>query len=183
MASLLHAINTTNQQQPQQLNSQPSAGHDPSNPLAALLAQFTNKAPAQPVQMAPQPPTFNLQAALAGMAQPQQPGYQNQAAYGVQPGAQPANPYLNVQTILSQLSNQGSTPQAPPMQGYGAMADPASYSMNEDRKRHLENEEGDYGRKKPRGGKPFTGTPHLPCRFWQEGKCRKGEECTFLHDM
>ena len=23
----------------------------------------------------------------------------------------------------------------------------------------------------------------VPCKFWADGKCRKGENCTFRHDM
>ena len=28
----------------------------------------------------------------------------------------------------------------------------------------------------------YHGPPRLPCKFWQEGKCRKGDECTYLHE-
>ena len=68
------------------------------------------------------------------------------------------------------------------MQSFPYTPNPNPFGMNEDRKRQLESDESDYGRKKARGGKPFTGVPRLPCKFWQEGKCRKGDDCTFLHE-
>jgi len=34
------------------------------------------------------------------------------------------------------------------------------------------------GQGQGQGGQKFT----LPCRFWQEGKCLKGDECTYRHE-
>ena len=180
ISAILQIISNTKQpplQQPQQ-------GLDSSNPLAAIFAKLSNNAPAPPAQTASQPasvPAYNLQATLASMQQPQQQGFQPQPAYG----APQTNPVPNIQAILSQFNSQGNAsqaPQAPPMQGFNYNASPNAYGMNEDRKRQLESDDGEYGRKKARGGKPFIGTPRLPCKFWQEGKCRKGDECTFLHE-
>ena len=177
ISAILQIINNTKQpplqQQQQSLNS--------SNPLAAIFAKLSNNAsipPAQTASQQPAVPAYHLQAALASMQQPQQQGFQHQPAYGTPQ----TNPVPNIQAILSQFNNQGDAPQAPPMQGFTYNSNPNTYGMNEDRKRQLESDDGDYGRKKARGGKPFIGTPRLPCKFWQEGKCRKGEECTFLHE-
>jgi hypothetical protein len=49
------------------------------------------------------------------------------------------------------------------------------------------NERGHETSKKSKSGKKgnwFGEKPHkvLPCRFYQQGKCNKGEDCTYIHD-
>ena len=177
ISAILQMFNNTKQPQSQQ----PQPVPDSSNPLAAIFAKLSNN-PSAPLPQAasqqPAAPAYNLQNALASIQQQQpQQGYQTQSTYGTPQ----TNPVPNLQAILSQFGNQGAAPQAPPMQSFPYNPNANSFGMNEDRKRQLENDEGDYGRKKARG-KPFNGVPRLPCKFWQEGKCRKGDECTFLHE-
>ncbi|KAG8529457.1 uncharacterized protein KY384_006094 [Bacidia gigantensis] len=174
ISAILQMFNNPKPQH-QQPRPQMQQTPDPSNPLAALLANMSNNN--QAAQVTAPPPAaapFNLQGALAAINQPQQHNYQAPPAFG----APQANPVPNLQAILSQIGNQGSAPQAPPMHNYGYNTSQESYPMNEDRKRQLENDENEYGRKKARGGKPFTGVPYQMCKFFQEGKCRKGEEST-----
>ncbi|PYH48619.1 uncharacterized protein BP01DRAFT_371548 [Aspergillus saccharolyticus JOP 1030-1] len=188
------------QSAPQQPKSTPPPQVQPSTaPMSDLERTFSMFRQAQPqptsqppiLQMpqfpaAPQPAAgqgIDLQNILAIMnAQKQmQPAV-------TAPQVPPAQPAIapNLAAIFSQISGQnqpnaGNAPQQP-----GHFEDPERKRLREsggydgaddDRygysKRNKYNN--DLGKKHPKAGS-------VPCRYWQSGKCRKGDECTYRHD-
>ncbi|KAL9578337.1 MAG: hypothetical protein Q9212_005783 [Teloschistes hypoglaucus] len=187
-----HLLNLLNSQQnptPQMQYQQP--GPPASNGLEAIFAQFSNpqqqqaqmqaQMQAQPISVQGPASGFDYNAAMAAINQQAQPAQL--------PYSQPAPPASSVDlnSILATLNGQTTAPT--PTYGYGSM-----YQADNERKRPLEydsQQNGDFGYNRGKrvktGGeknykKPFNGIPYQICRFYQEGKCRKGEECTFLHE-
>ncbi|KAI4199212.1 MAG: hypothetical protein LQ350_004768 [Teloschistes chrysophthalmus] len=181
--------NATPQLQPQMQYHQP--GQPASNGLEAIFAQFSNpqqqqaqmqaQMQAQPMPLQGPASGFDYNAAMAAINQQAQPAQL--------PYSQPAPPASSVDlnSILATLNGQSTAPT--PTYGYGNM-----YQTDNERKRPMEydsQQNGDYGYNRGKrvktGGeknfkKPFNGIPYQICRFYQEGKCRKGEECTYLHE-
>ncbi|WEW60221.1 hypothetical protein PRK78_005706 [Emydomyces testavorans] len=180
------------QQQPQPLSNLPD--------LEKIFNQFRDPNQTPSVQQTSQLP----QAAPASAAQ----GLDWQKLLNVmtlQKHMQQAPSFPQVQAtqgpdlaaVLAQLSNPG-TQQGQPQQmnepfGFGQQSS-APYE-NPERKRYRESggwqdgDDGDYGgNKRPRAngdsGKPkkHPKAGLVPCRYWKEGKCLKGAECTFRHD-
>ncbi|KAL4748633.1 hypothetical protein BDW72DRAFT_150251 [Aspergillus terricola var. indicus] len=138
------------------------------------------------VPQIPQPPAIDqrLLAMLYGQ-QPQQTQLQPQAQ--AQPPAQPQPgvipPYLAA--IIAQFGNQNQTQnqqpaatEAPPASGHyenperKRMRETGGYDDDDKWKRNRMNAP---NKKHPKAGS-------VPCRYWAEGRCLKGQDCTFRHD-
>ena len=189
------------QQQPQipQQTQQPIGSFAPlpmpqNSGLESIFAQF--KTP-QPQAVVPQAsmvdPSYQSVIDIFKQQQ-QQPQYQPAPVY--QPPPTVPQQTADLSALLAQFSQQTSNPQ---QTGYNYQ--PNYYNEN-DRKRPFDDSENQsseqYGESKRSKAKKvsqiqikrayshanavqFTGVPRVPCKFWQEGKCRKGSECTFLH--
>lgn len=155
-------------------------------------AQQYAQAPGQP----PQIPDNQLQSILAAMNQPQQPSQ----AQTTNPGSyHPKDPSYQQLMMLAQMS-QGQQP-PPPSGGEhdrGRDWDRDDWERH-DRDRRYDRHD-DYGRgdhhgrghrdkqKKKPGPSSIHKPPNAaligtkPCTFWQQGKCARGDKCTFRHD-
>ncbi|KPM34585.1 hypothetical protein AK830_g11991 [Neonectria ditissima] len=159
-------------------------------PYMALLQQMTGGQQSGQQQSAAvvaaaqqaQIPDSQLQSILAAINQPsQQPGQTpaaNPASY-----LNPNDPSYQQYLMLTQMAQgQQQAPPPPPPAG--------------DRDWERERERGEEGRGEQRDGKDRrkrgTLPPHKPankaligtkpCTFWQQGKCARGDKCTFRHD-
>lgn len=179
IASLLKILNgQQQQQQPPPPQPQLPVAAAPANGLEAIFARFASNQNAPLQNQVPQPQQqlgysgFDLQATLAAMSQQNQ---QPRPGYGVPPASQAPD----LQAILSQFGQPSA------IQGYGY---PNQHQVDNDRKRQLEydSQGNDYGytdgkRQKSGKHKDKKYIPRVPCKFWQEGKCKKGDDCNFLH--
>ncbi len=169
-----------NQQQPAQQPAyntfapQPTPQQQPAQgvDISKILAVMSQMQPAQP------------QAQPVVPAQPQQQGGQ-----------------VNLAALLAQM--QGQTQSAQPAQtlpyGYTGNPNPYPGTDTDYSRKHGRNEStaeyDDYAWKKKKaasgsgvaGGSTGSAKPHpkaktVICKFWQEGKCKKGDDCTFIHE-
>lgn len=158
---------TAQQQQPPQQQQQAA----PQYPdVMSILASLQKSAPAQAAPPPQPPPPFN-QAYMGGQANNMQPA----AAAPTQP---PAG--LDLGAILASLNagnnQQGnySAPSAAPMTGFGQQPQQQALMGNANMG------PGNTDVSKIKAQNPFYKTKI--CRFWQEGRCQKGDSCSYLHE-
>jgi hypothetical protein len=174
-------------------------------PYMALLQQIQPQTTAAPPQQQPQIPDNQLQSILAAINQPSQASGQasastsNAASY-----LNPNDPSYQQYMMLSQMTQgqQVPPPPPPPPAAEREWDRDRAYSRDRDQDRGWDRERtydrddhhggrGDRDGKDGRKKKP-TLPPHKPankaligtkpCTFWQQGKCARGDKCTFRHD-
>ncbi|GIK01838.1 hypothetical protein Aspvir_005879 [Aspergillus viridinutans] len=190
ISNLLKIIQNASQQQstPPPLPPPPQpASQAPMSDLERTISMFRQQQPQVPqipqfpsVSQAPATQGLDFQKILAVMsAQKQMP------PAPIVPQVPPSQPAMapSLAAIISQFANQNQ--QAGSSQPSGQYEDP-------ERKRTRETdgseESGDdrFGyAKRSKFGAPNKKHPKaglVPCRYWREGKCLKGDNCTFRHD-
>lgn len=153
----------------------------PQQQPAASFSSY-NQPPATQMAIPQIPGNLDLSKLLAVMQQakqmqqpqPQQPSYQP-SAVGVAP---------NVAAILAQVSGQQT--QSLPL---GNAGNPNPFPGNDDSSRkHARNDDSaDQSNKKKKKATGSDGKPYnyktITCSFWVEGKCTKGDSCTYKHEL
>ncbi|RDW67357.1 uncharacterized protein DSM5745_09223 [Aspergillus mulundensis] len=183
---LLKSIQNPGQQQ----STPPPQAPQPAQAPAFNLEQTINMLSQQPqVPQAPQIPQQPvIDQRLLSMFYGQQP-QQTQPQPQPQPQihqAQPGAIAPNLLAILSQFSNQNQNQnqQTPPVseapQTSGHYENPERKRMREaggfdDDDKWRRNRMNAPNKKHPKAGS-------VPCRYWAEGRCLKGQDCTFRHD-
>ena len=175
------------------------------NTLLNLMKQNQQQPAQQPAfgSFTPQPQSqqqpaqgLDISKILAVMSQMQQPQPQPQAQSAIpQPPQQGGQ--VNLAALLAQMQGHQQPAQAAPHLSYGYNGNPNPYPGPETdySRKHDRNEStaeyDDYAWKKKKaasggaaGGsaKPHPKAKTVICKFWQEGKCKKGDDCTFIHE-
>jgi hypothetical protein len=197
ISNLLKILQKPPQQAPGQNSTPPPAPQPTSQPpmfdLERTISMFRQQQ--QPQQPAPnpllqmaqfpalsQPPAtqgIDFQKILSVLNNTQNPVQQPP----VLPQAQQSQPGIapNIAAIISQLNQ---TQQASTSQPSGQYEDPERKRMRENG--GYDGHDDSYGYpKRPKSGAPNKRHPKaglVACRYWAEGRCRKGDECTYRHD-
>ncbi|KAJ4863266.1 hypothetical protein T069G_04220 [Trichoderma breve] len=185
-ATAAAAANPSNNGQAQDWATAQFAQQQNYAPYMALLQQMTGgqhqAIPQIPSTAAPAPsqiPDGQLQSILAAINQPQQAAAAVQAA-NITSYLNPNDPSYQQLMMLTQMA-QGQQPPPPP-------PPPSSFGHGTERERERErerdwdrndNSRGDRGGDHGKEGRKKKGTK--PCTFWQQGKCARGDKCTFRH--
>lgn len=175
-----------------QFQTPPVLGFD-VNAFSQMMA--AHQAPLPPAQPAA---SIDLNAIIAQLQpqpapQPQAPqpmyNYQQQS-YQQQQQPQPAAPRPNepdIGAILAALvnSNTAATPQAPTAaQSPFPHNFPTNFANDQFQQQQPYQQSGENGfggeRKRMPGDNPWYKTKK--CKYYQEGKCRKGDDCSYLHE-
>ncbi|KAK8176016.1 hypothetical protein IWX90DRAFT_128954 [Phyllosticta citrichinensis] len=182
--------------QPQQQPAQPqppapvTAEAQSKIDIQAILANLGNMSAQQPQQaqaQPPQPPQQNTAFSNMPMTMPNMssmPTIQNLSGFDL--GA-----------MFGAAASSGAAPSfgvsTPPQAPTESLLPPQQQAFDEERNKRgrdgsNDGRDGNFKKgKKWRGGRGPSGEyvpPQfiLPCRFWKEGKCIKGEKCTYLHE-
>ncbi|OOF94245.1 hypothetical protein ASPCADRAFT_208767, partial [Aspergillus carbonarius ITEM 5010] len=196
ITNLLKIIQNAPQQQSTPPPPPPQVTQAPMSDLERTFSLFRQQPPQQappqaPLMQIPQFPTTPQPAATQGLDFQKLLSIinaQNQMQPApMMPQVQPSQPNMapNLAAIISQLAGQNQP-------GAANGAAPSSHYEDPERKRMRETggldgaeDERFNSAKRNRSNDPTKKHPKaglVPCRYWREGKCRKGDECTFRHD-
>ncbi|KAF5662208.1 transcription factor [Fusarium heterosporum] len=175
-------------------------------PYMALLQQMTGGQQAAqpaannaPAQQQPHLADNQLQSILAAINQPT-PASAPAAASNAAPYLNPNDPSYQQYLLLSQMTQGQQAPPPPPPPPAGEREWDREREFNRDRDqdrgwdRDRDDHHGSRGDRDGKDARKKRGTlpPHKPankaligtkpCTFWQQGKCARGDKCTFRHD-
>jgi hypothetical protein len=194
-----NALRAAAASQPSQANAQDwsayYAQHPSYAPYLAMLQQAqSTQAPAPTALSQAAIGDSQINSILAAINQPQQQQAAHPSAY-----LNPNDPSYQQLSILMQMAQGQQNPEQHSDMSYGGDRgdrdrgdrgdrgdrNDRGWDRNDDYGRHDHQKEG--GRKKKAtlpphkpANKALIGTK--PCTFWQQGKCARGDKCTFRHD-
>ncbi|KAK5454264.1 hypothetical protein LTS15_006264 [Exophiala xenobiotica] len=171
--------------QPQTMSST-QAPHQQAAAIPIELQRALASLSGQPQQSAQSAPQVDFSAILQSVQQISQQvqGQSQPPPYPVPSQVPAATPDLSA--ILANLQQQSSQAQnaAPLAVGMGNNPNPYPGSLDDSSRKHGRTDSNDYDETGRKGGskkkKPYNYKTQV-CSFWEQGRCTKGESCTYRH--